>query len=98
MNSESDSQKGSNGRSLAKSLGALFALGGGLVLGSASNADAVDANSLSAKKDGAQQLEIRVQKIQKQLGQTSGTEVNQGDVSSKNVQTISWVNWVNWWH
>jgi hypothetical protein len=93
VDSASNKQKQFSGRSLAKSLCALFALGGGLVLGSASNAGA-----LSAEKDGVKELEIRVEKIQKQLGQPPGTGVSQGDVSSKDMHTVSWVNWVNWWH
>jgi hypothetical protein len=97
MNFESGKKKeNSNGRSLAKSLGALFALGGGLMLGSPSNVDAVAVNSVSPGKDGAQQLETRVQVIQKQLDQSPGTEVNQGDVSSGQMRTMWWGNWHNW--
>ena len=59
VNSESDDQKRFSGRSLAKSLGALFAVGGALVLGSASNANTLP------PKDGVKELEIRVEKIQK---------------------------------
>ena len=66
------------------------------MLGSASAANAAAANSGSAKADGAEQLEIRVHKIQEQLGQGSGTEVNQGDTSSPNTQPMWWGNWHNW--
>jgi rSAM-associated Gly-rich repeat protein len=96
MTSEPNSPKRPNERSLAKSLGALFALTGGLMLGSASAANAVGADSASAKAGGAGQLEVRIQKIQEQLGQNPGTEVNQGDPSVPNVRPMWWGNWHNW--
>jgi rSAM-associated Gly-rich repeat protein len=104
MTSGSDSPKHSNERSLAKSLAAaLFALTGGLMLNSASAANAAAANSGAAKANGAEQLEIRVQKIQDQLGQAPGTEVDQHDTIFPNVQPMWWGNWHNWhpgwgWH
>ncbi len=89
-------------RSLAKSLGALFALTGGLMLSSASAANAA-ATVGSDKGNGAAPLEIRVQKLQEQLGQVPRTEVNQVDASSANAQPMWWGNWHNWhpgygWH
>ncbi len=103
MTSGSNNPKRPNERSLAKSLRALFALTGGLMLSSTSAVNATTASSGSAKADGAEQLEIRVQKIQEQLGQGPGTEVNQGDTSSPNAQPMWWGNWHNWhpgygWH
>jgi rSAM-associated Gly-rich repeat protein len=103
MNSGPNNPKRSNERSLAKSLGALFALTGGLMLSSAAAANATAAQSGSAMADGTERLEMRVQKIQQQLGQTPGTELNQGDHSSANVQPMWWGNWHNWhpgygWH
>ena len=77
MNSGPENPK----RSLAKSLGALFALTGGLMLTSTAAANAAAANSGSAMPDGTEQLEVRVQKIQQKLGQAQGTEleVSSGD-------------------
>jgi hypothetical protein len=89
MTSGSNNPKRPNERSLAKSLGALFALTGGLMLSSASAANAATANSGSAKADGAEQLE-------EQLGQGPGTEVNQGETSAPNAQPMWWGNWHNW--
>lgn len=66
------------------------------MLSSASAANVAAGNSGSAKTDGAEQLEIRVQKIQEQLGQGAGTEVNRGDASSPNAQPMWWGNWHNW--
>ena len=68
-----------------------------------SAANAAAASLGSDKGDGAAPLEIRVQKIQEQLGQAPGTEVNQGDGSSANAQPMWWGNWHNWhpgygWH
>jgi rSAM-associated Gly-rich repeat protein len=94
MTSEPNSPKRPNERALAKSLGALFALTGGLMLSSTSASNAVGAGSGSSKA--AEQLEVRVQKIQEQLGQNPGTEVNQGDPSVPNVQPMWWGNWHNW--
>ena len=79
MTSGSNDSKRPNERSLAKSLGALFALTSGLMLSSASATNAAASNSGSADADGVKKLEIRVQKIQEQLGQDPGTQVNQGD-------------------
>jgi rSAM-associated Gly-rich repeat protein len=103
MTSGSNNPNRSKERSLAKSLGALFALTGGLMLSSASAADATDANSGSAKTNGAEQLEIRVQKVQEQLSQSPRAEVNQGDNTAPNAQPMWWGNWGNWhpgwgWH
>jgi rSAM-associated Gly-rich repeat protein len=103
MNSGPNNPKRPSERSLAKSLGALFALTGGLMLGSASAANATAGQPGSATPDGAERLEIRVQKVQQQLGQTPGTEVNQGDQSSAKAQPMWWGNWHNWhpgygWH
>jgi rSAM-associated Gly-rich repeat protein len=85
-------------RTLAKSLGALFALGSGLIFGSASDAGAADAKSLSPSGGATGQLEARVQKIQQQLGQALQGEVQQGDGTSDQMQTMQW--WANWhnWH
>jgi hypothetical protein len=60
------------------------------------NTDATDANSGSAKTNGAEQLEIRVQKVQEQLSQSPRAEVNPGDNSAPNVQPMWWGNWHNW--
>src|SRR6478735_5565 len=103
MSSGPNNPKRSSERSLAKSLGALFALTGGLMLSSTSAANAVAADPGSAKTSDAEPLEIRVQKIQQQLGQGPGTEVNPGDNASANVQPMWWGNWHNWhpgwgWH
>jgi rSAM-associated Gly-rich repeat protein len=103
MNSGPNNPKRPNERSLAKSLGALFALTGGLMLSSAAAANATAAQSDSAKGDGAERLEIRVQKVQQQLDQTPVKEVGQGDHSSGNAQPMWWGNWHNWhpgygWH
>ena len=96
MTSGSHSPKRPSERSLAKSLGALFALTGGLVLGSASAANAA-ASSGPAKADGVEQLELRVQKVQEQMGQGPGSEMNQGDASSSaNPHPMWWANWHNW--
>ena len=72
-------------RSLAKSLGALFAMGSGLVLGSASNTNAT--TSGPAQEPGVSHFEARVQRIQDQLAQSPGTEVGSGTQSSDQVQT-----------
>ena len=53
MTSGSDNSKRPNERSLAKSLGALFALTSGLMLGSVAVGDAAATNSASAKAEGA---------------------------------------------
>ena len=103
MTSGSDSPKRSNERSLAKSLGALFALTGGLMLSSAAAANATAAKSNSATRDGTERLEIRVQKIQQKLGQTPGTELSQGNQPPTTAQPMWWGNWHNWhpgygWH
>jgi rSAM-associated Gly-rich repeat protein len=103
MTSGSDNSKRPNERSLAKSLGALLALTSGLMLGSAAVGDAAAANSASAKTEGAEPLEIRVQKIQEQLGQNPGTEVSPGNTAPDSVQPMWWGNWHNWhpgygWH
>jgi rSAM-associated Gly-rich repeat protein len=103
MNSGSDNPKRPNERTLAKSLGALFALTGGLMLSSAAAANATAAKSDSAMTDGTDRLEIRVQKIQQKLGQTPGTELNQGNQSPTTAQPMWWGNWHNWhpgygWH
>jgi rSAM-associated Gly-rich repeat protein len=95
MTSGSDSPKRPNERSLAKALGALFALTGGLMLSSTSSANAA-ANTGSTKAAGGEQFEIRVQKIQEQLGQGPVTEVNQDGTSTPNAQTMWWGNWHNW--
>ena len=99
MNSGPDNPK----RSLAKSLGALFALTGGLMLSSAAAANATAAKSGSVMTDGTERLEIRVQKIQQKLGETPSTELNQGDQSPTTAQPMWWGNWHNWhpgfgWH
>jgi rSAM-associated Gly-rich repeat protein len=103
MNSGSDNPKRPNERSLAKSLGALFALTGGLMLSSAAAANATAAKSNSATTDGTERLEIRVQKIQQKLGQTPGTELSQGNQPPTTAQPMWWGNWHNWhpgygWH
>jgi hypothetical protein len=92
VNSESNDQKRFSGRSLAKSLGALFAVGSALVLGSASNANTLP------PKDGVKELEIRVEKIQKKLDHPPGTGATQSDGSSKSMPTVNWVNWWHKWH
>ena len=94
MNSGPDNPKRPSERSLAKSLGALFALTGGLMLSSAAAANA--AKSGSAMADGTERLEIRVQKVQQKLGQTPETELNQGDQSSTTAHPMWWGNWHNW--
>jgi rSAM-associated Gly-rich repeat protein len=103
MNSGSDNSKRPKERSLAKSLGALFALTGGLMLSSTAAANATAAKSDSAMTDGTDRLEVRVQKIQQKLGQAPGTELNQGNQSSTTAQPMWWGNWHNWhpgygWH
>jgi rSAM-associated Gly-rich repeat protein len=103
MNLGPDNPKRPSERSLAKSLGALFALTGGLMLSSAAAANATAAKSGSAMADGTERLEIRVQKVQQKLGQTPGTELNQGDQSSMTAHPMWWGNWHNWhpgygWH
>ena|ERR1700733_1660386 len=95
MTSGPNNPKRPNERSLAKSLGALFALTGGLMLSSAS-ATNVAADSDSGKTNGTEQLEIRVQKVQEQLAQGPGTEFKEGEASSANAQTMWWGNWHNW--
>jgi len=94
MNPGSYHSKRSTERSLAKSLGALFALTGGLMLSSASTANAAEAGS--AKSGGVEPLEIRVQKIQEQLGRDPGTEVTQGDATTPDLRPMWWGNWGNW--
>jgi rSAM-associated Gly-rich repeat protein len=98
MTSGSNSPKPAHERSLTKSLGALFALASGLMLGSASAANTGTASSGSAKADGIEQLEIRVQKVREQLAQGPGSEVNQGDPSSSSTDPhpMWWGNWHNW--
>jgi rSAM-associated Gly-rich repeat protein len=98
MNCEPENrQDNSKVRTLAKSLGALFALGGGLIFGSASNADALDAKTLSPSGEETVQLEVRVQKIRQQLGNAPGTDIKQQDDSSSDqMQTMWWANWHNW--
>jgi rSAM-associated Gly-rich repeat protein len=96
MSSGFNSSKRPNDRSLARSLGALFAVTGSLILSSAADGHAAAANSASSKAAGAESLEVRVQKVQEQLGQGPGTEVHQGDPSSANVQPMWWGNWHNW--
>jgi rSAM-associated Gly-rich repeat protein len=90
-------------RSLAKSIGALFALTGGLIISSAAAADAATANSSSSKSAELERLEVRVQKVQEQLGQAPGSEINQGNGSVPSAQPMWWGNWHNWhpgygWH
>ena len=104
MNSEADDKlENSKARSLAKSLGALFALGSGLLVGSGPNVDAATSNSVPSPQAGVAHLEVRVQKLQEQLGKSPGTEVGSGNVSSDEVQPMWWGNWHNWhpgwgWH
>ncbi len=93
MTSGPNNPKRPNERSLAKSLGALLALSSGLMLGSAS---AAATNSDSTKTEGAGHLEARVQRIQEQLGQVPGTEVNQGETSHPTAHPMWWGNWHNW--
>jgi rSAM-associated Gly-rich repeat protein len=96
MTSGSNNSKSPKERSLAKSLGALFALTGGLMLNSASTANAAAANSNPVKPAEAERLEIRVQKIQEQLGQGPEAEIKNGDPGSASVQPMWWANWHNW--
>jgi rSAM-associated Gly-rich repeat protein len=103
MTSGSNNSKRPTERSLARSLGALFAVTGSLILSSAGTADAATPNAGSTKADSAEPLEIRVQRVQQQLGQNPGTELNQGDPSAPNAQPMWWGNWHNWhpgygWH
>jgi rSAM-associated Gly-rich repeat protein len=103
MSSGSDSPKRPNERSLARSLGALFAVTSSLMLSPASAVNVEAANTGSDKANGTEPLEVRVQKIQEKLGQGPGTELNQGDPSSPNAQPMWWGNWHNWhpgwgWH
>jgi rSAM-associated Gly-rich repeat protein len=96
MTSGSNNSKRSTERSLARSLGALFAVTGSLMLSSAGAADAAATHTDASKADGTEPLEIRVQKVHQQLGQGLGTEVNQGDPSSPQAQPMWWGNWHNW--
>ena len=103
MNSGPDNPKRPDERSLAKSLGALFALTGGLILSSAAAANATAPKSGSPMTDGTERLEIRVQRIQEKLCQAPGTELSQGDQSPTTAQPMWWGNWHNWhpgygWH
>ena len=73
------------------------------MLSSTAAADATAANPVLPKPDGTERLEIRVQKIQQQLGQAPGTELNQGRSISDSAQPMWWGNWHNWhpgygWH
>jgi rSAM-associated Gly-rich repeat protein len=92
MNSKPDNPK----RSLAKSLGALFALTSGLMLGSTSNTQAAAANPTSSKTDRDKQLEVRIQKVQEQFSQGAVPEVNESNPSTSDVHPMWWGNWHNW--
>ena len=83
-------------RSLAQSIGALFAVTSGLMLGSTGNAHGAAAPSTSGKPDDDKQLEVRIQKIQEQFAQGAVPEVNDGNPSSSDIQPMWWGNWHNW--
>ena len=97
MNPESDNdQQRSLGRKLAKSLGALFALSSGIILGATSKAEAVSTNSSAGNNAGSQKLEVRVAKLHEQVDETPQTAVDQTDLPAGSMRTLNWGNWHNW--
>jgi rSAM-associated Gly-rich repeat protein len=98
MNSESNNdQKSPLGRKLAKSLGALFALSSGIMLGVTTKAGAVTNNSSAESNAGPQKFEIRVANLHEQYNETQRAAVNRADLPSGSMRPLNWGNWHRGW-